>query len=200
MRECLFIWVPKCAGTSIFSVLEQYGCLKLKTMGQARQFQNEGSVTFGHMSLEAVVERGVVTQEYLDRAFKFGFVRNPWSRMVSLWSYLTKAGIPRKGVEFEEFLEMVAAGVPPVGPYNRQGLSQTRTMSEWLQEGSVDFIGQVERQEDFEALGRHLGIEGCFPVLNTSGHGEYRQYYTPETQKIVAELYSDDIQRFKYQF
>ena len=200
MRECLFIWVPKCAGTSIFTVLEKHGCLKLKHMVHARRFQNEGSVTFGHMSVESLVERDVVTRAYLDRAFKFGFVRNPWSRMVSLWSYLTRAGIPRKDVGFQEFLEMVAAGVPPVGPYNRKGLSQTRTMSEWLQEDSVDFIGQVERPEDFEALGRHLGIQGAFPVLNTSSHGEYRQYYTPEARKIVAELYSEDIQRFQYAF
>jgi len=200
MRECLFIWVPKCAGTSIFTVLEKHGCLKLKFMAHARKFRNKGSVTFGHMSLETLVERGVVTRGYLDRAFKFGFVRNPWSRMVSLWSYLVEGGILRKGVDFEEFLEKVAAGVSPVGPYNRKGLSQTRPASEWLQEGSVDFIGRVERPEDFEALGRHLGIQGAFPVLNTSSHGDYRQYYTPKTRKIVAELYADDIQRFEYRF
>ena len=200
MRECLFIWVPKCAGTSIFSVLEQHGCLKLKFMAHARRFKNEGSVTFGHMGLESLVEGRVVTRAYLSRAFKFGFVRNPWSRMVSLWSYLTKAGIPRKGVGFENFLEMVAAGVAPVGPYNRKGLSQTRPASEWLQEDSVDFIGQVERPEDFEALGRYLEIQGAFPELNTSSHGDYRQYYIPKTRKIVAELYADDIQRFEYCF
>jgi hypothetical protein len=200
MRECLFIWVPKCAGTSIFSVLEEHGCRKLKFMPKARQFRNEGSVTFGHMGIEPLAELGVVSREYLDRAFKFGFVRNPWSRVVSLWSYLTKAGIPRKDIGFEEFLEMVAAGVPPVGPYNRKGLSQTRPVSEWLQEGSTDFVGRVERPEDFEVLRDHLGLQKSFPVLNVSSHGEYRRYYTPRTRKIVAELYSEDVRRFRYSF
>jgi len=198
MRECLFVWVPKCAGTSVFTVLEKHGCLKLKTMGQARKFQNEGSVTFGHMSLESV--NGVVSREYLDRAFKFAFVRNPWDRMVSLWSYLSKAGIPRKSITFEEFVETVRSGVAPVGPYNRRGLSQTRPMTDWLPEGVMDFIGHVESLEDFEALGEHLGIEGEFPVLNTSSHGEYRKYYTEKTREIVAELYASDVQRFDYQF
>jgi hypothetical protein len=200
MRECLFIWVPKCAGTSIFNVLEKHGCLKLKYLPHALRFQNKGSVTFGHISVESLEERRIVSQQYLDRAFKFGFARNPWSRMVSLWSYLSKAGIPRKDISFEEFLEMVVAGVPPVGPYNRKGLSQTRPVSEWLQEGLVDFVGRVERPEDFEDLRDHLGIQESFPVMNTSSHGEYRQYYTKKTRKIVARLYAEDIQRFRYTF
>jgi hypothetical protein len=203
MRDCLFIWVPKCAGTSVFSTLKGHGCRKLKSAPEFTKFDNRGPVTFGHVGIPALVQSGIVGQKYLDGAFKFAFVRNPWDRMVSLWAYLSHAGIPRRGIPFDEFVAEVAVGVPPVGPYNRKGLSQANPMSDWLFDGDkplTDFVGRVERPADFRVLGDILGLDSAFPVSNVSNHGEYRNYYTEETRRLVGKLYEQDVGRFEYEF
>ena len=41
--------------------------------------------------MERLIERGVVSQAYFDRAFKFAFVRNPFDRLVSLGAAPVKA-------------------------------------------------------------------------------------------------------------
>ena len=204
MRDCLFVWVPKCAGTSVFSVLETQGCRKIKDGRDFSRFNNTGSVTFGHVGIEQLIKAGYVSQEYLEQAFVFAFVRNPWDRMVSLWSYLRKNRILGPGCEFRDFVQKVDEGVHPVGLYNRKGLSQARPMYDWIIDSAgskiPDFIGKVEEPADFKFLSGELGLDCEFPVMNKSEHRGYREYYTPETRDMVGRMYESDVDEFKYSF
>jgi hypothetical protein len=69
--ECIFIHVPRCAGTSVSSGL--FG-RPSGTHINARMFQT-------------VYSRG----EW-ERYFKFAFVRSPWDRLLSAFRYLRKGG------------------------------------------------------------------------------------------------------------
>ena len=205
MRECLFIWVPKCAGTSIYEVLGRHGCRKLKKPREFSVFDNRGSVTFDHVSVAALLGEGYVSRKYLDGVFKFAFVRNPWDRLVSLWSYFTENVLVLKiKLDFSEFVLRVLEGVEPVGLYNRRGLSQARLMCDWLFDNDgnllVDFIGRVEESKDWKEIKRLLEIGDDFPILNTTGHSCYREYYTPESRRLVAKIYERDIEEFGYRF
>jgi len=101
--EVLFVWIPKVAGSSIYSMLEQYNCAKLKTKKNARQFTNTGFATSSHMSIFSLLENGAISKEYFNRAFKFCFVRNPWDRLVSMYFYKHYHRV----MSFESFCQLV---------------------------------------------------------------------------------------------
>jgi len=103
-KNGVFIWIPKTAGTSVFEVLAAYNCLKLKDLKSARfMFPQQGLVTFGHMSYALLLEKKVVSPEFHEKAFKFCFVRNPFSRVVSLYEYLKKTGRIHSQTGFRSF-------------------------------------------------------------------------------------------------
>ena len=67
---------------------------------------------------------------------------------------------------------------------------------------AVDFVGRFERFEhDARSLLRLLGVEpAALPHLNLSEHGDYRDWYTPETRDLVAQRFHRDIAAFGYEF
>lgn len=207
-RDVLFLWVPKCAGMSVYRTLVRYGCIEERWDRPFLPFRNRGIATFGHVDVPGLIEKGVVSRRYFDRAFKFAFVRNPFDRLVSLFFYLKK--IQREDVaqigSFEEFCRHLdARGFPPVGLYNFRGLSQANPMSDWLldREGKLlpDFLGRHETlREDFASVCRTIGIQEQIPHENKSEHRPYRDHYTPATRAIVEKLYRQDLDRFGYSF
>lgn len=209
-RDVLFIWVPKCAGMSIHSLLSRYDPIPedrwLKPL--KKRFRNRGYATFSHVDVLQLVERGVVRRRYFENAFKFGFVRNPYDRLVSLFFYLKKIRLEEvpEALSFDEFCRMVARGeYPPVGLYNHKGISQCNPMTGWLigPDGRliVDFLGRFENlEEDLRTVCRTIGIPDEIPHENRTQHRHYREYYTPETRAIVEKVYRGDLDRFGYAF
>lgn len=206
--DALFVWVPKCAGTSIYSLLRQHGCPAGRWDNPFDPFENRGFITFGHVDVCALVEVGVIFPDFFDRAFKFGFVRNPFDRMVSLYFYLKRiqcAEVP-ECMDFTGFCHKVALGEhSPVGLYNYRGLNQCNPMVDWLTDHSgrliVDDWGRYETiPADFARMARRLGITEPLPHENRGEHRPYREYYSPETRAIVAEIYRRDLEFFGYEF
>jgi hypothetical protein len=101
--KVIFIWIPKCAGTSIYTVLKKYGCQKLRENKEFRNFKNHGWVTFGHVSINYLLSKGFVERDYFNEAFKFCVVRNPWDRFVSIYKYLKYDKI----MTFNEFVDFL---------------------------------------------------------------------------------------------
>jgi len=100
-KEVIFFWIPKNAGSSIYSILKKHGCKKIKYA--YKKFNNEGSVTFCHLDVTRLLRDKHITQEYFNRSFKFCFARNPWSRTVSLYHYLKYD----ERMTFEEFARLL---------------------------------------------------------------------------------------------
>jgi hypothetical protein len=89
--DALFIWIPKSAGTSVFTALSELGMRKYKSIDKARHlFPDRGMTTFSHQSVPLLVSAGAVSADYVARAFKFAFVRNPYDRCASLYRYYVK--------------------------------------------------------------------------------------------------------------
>ncbi|MBD3328477.1 hypothetical protein GF340_04195 [Candidatus Peregrinibacteria bacterium] len=101
--KAIFVWIPKAAGTSLYTVLKEHGCRKLKTPKKFKHFNNSGFVTFGHVDINYLLDNKIIESNYLEDAFKFCFVRNPWDRLVSLYFYLKCDN----RISFEEFVYIV---------------------------------------------------------------------------------------------
>ena len=207
-RDVLFFWVPKCAGTSVYSTLLKHGCPAELWLDPTRRFANRGISTFGHVSIPKLVEAQVIKRRYLENAFKFGFVRNPFDRVVSLYFYLQKTNcleVPET-MSFAAFCRQIdRQEFPPVGLYNRLGLNQCNPMVDWLldQDGRmlVDFVGRHETVAgDFEKICRVIGIQAQIPHENKTAHRPYREYYATEARAIVERVYRQDLDTFGYGF
>jgi hypothetical protein len=208
----LFIWGPKVAGTSIWSALQSTGWSYQDLHNNPKQFRRETTVTtFGHCTVPALVEAGLIDSDDLARRFKFAFVRNPWDRLVSLFHYLRWLSDPRStsrpgSAEFRRFVEAATVDdVPTAGAYNVRGLSQANSQLDWLRESDgqfvPDFVGRYERlQDDWQTVCRQIGITVALPHLNRSVRNHYRDYYDDQLRERVAERFAEEIDLLKYDF
>ena len=177
--KCIFVEVPKTASTSIRAIV-----------GHPRK---------PHMNISQL--QNLVDAEKFKAYFKFGFVRNPWDRAVSL--YERKEGMQlREKMNFEEFIDwMKYASSTCLHPVPH------RYQLDWFVDGSgnilMDFIGKYERVEsDWSIIRTRLGISVELPKMNVNPdrRRDYTKYYTERSKKVVYDRFAEDIEYFNYRF
>jgi len=150
----------------------------------------------------------------------FSFVRNPWSRLLSLYKQkvgteatstrmidgvyqgFVNHGIPiHSEMSFEEFCDVVCD--IPDHRTDKHLQSQAYTL---IKNGQpiVGFIGKLERMnEDWKLLMEKVGLDYELPHFNRTQkkNEHYSSDYTSEAlvQK-VADRYREDIEHFGYEF
>lgn len=209
-KDAIFIHIPKTAGTSLISVLEPDGVMSLIDEESARSFfQNRGMVTFNHISLPSLIQAGILSPEYFRRAWKFTFVRNPYDRAVSLYTYfisdLSCRMLPTTTFSiFCMYLEQHA--YEPIGLYNWRGLSQLNPQVAWLRDSDgtflCDFVGKVENiDNDFNKVSQTLRLSTNtkkLPRENRTSRLPIESYYSDREMEIVAKVYAEDFAQFGY--
>ncbi|MDX5385517.1 MAG: sulfotransferase family protein [Marinobacter sp.] len=199
-RDAVFIWVPKAAGTSVYNCLD---APKLKSLNYVKyRFPGRGIVTFGHMDYLALVRKGYVSARFDRNSYKFAFVRNPYDRAVSLFSYLKSRGKIPEDQSFLDFLRrLIDEGFEPIGLYNVQGLSQCNPQVRWIENIDMGFVGKVESlEQDFSVVCRALRMEHVdLPRLNESSRDTYENYMCVESRQIIEHLYREDFEAFGYE-
>lgn len=160
---------------------------------------------FAQSHLPAVVLRELVGVDVWDEYFTFAFVRNPWDRMVSTYHYLkTLMSKPWAKERHPDNYAMIERS-PDFASFLRWSRLTENDMTSLLVDNNgvqlVDVVGRFERlAEDVARISERIGIPLELPHLNTSEHNDYRGYYTPATQAIVARNFARDIERFEYVF
>jgi hypothetical protein len=202
-RNAVFLWVPKTAGMSVFHALQAGGCYRLKSPDAVRwSFPQKGLVTFKHMDYGKLVELGLVSADFDASAYKFGFVRNPYDRAVSLYFFLGKKRWMSEEQDFLEFWREVAAkGVEPVGVHKLVGFGLCNPQVRWLEHTTVDFTGRFESlREDFATVSEKLGLGRIeLPWKNATRHKHFSAYYCEESKQIIDTLFDEDFRAFGYE-
>lgn len=155
--------------------------------------------------LTALELRDDLGERRWDDRFSFGFVRNPWDRVVSHYHYRVKTnqtGLGERTVPFEEWV-IRAYGERDPAYYDRPQMFMPQYR--WLgdQEGRqlVDFVGRFERlHEDFAEVCRRIGVEASLPHLKKSVRRDFRELYSAETRDLIARRFEGDIERYGYEF
>jgi hypothetical protein len=185
-HRCIFVKVPKTAGTSVALAL---GCEHV-----LRPHRNLVEI---RDALRSNPELSRLTDEY----FKFGFVRNPWDRVVSL--YLRREGqMMSNQMSFESFVEWIEhASDTCIHP------SRHKYQLDWFRDENgdigVDFIGRFENLEsDFRHVCHRLGADAALPHVrrNATKTRHYTEYYSPQTRETIAAKFAVDIEHFGYEF
>ncbi len=193
-HKCIFIHIPKTAGSSIREVL--YGSIYGGSHATAREFQ-------------------ILFPEEFQSYYKFAVVRNPWERLVSAYAYFYKGGnnsdldlvVQEKmksldGFEgwcdylYEESLSKLRS--LPIVPHFAP---QTSFIADENRGVIVDSILRFENlQDDFEAVNNGLFSGVKLGRHRSTKHDNYRNYYNTKTRNLVEKIYFDDIELLKYEF
>lgn len=149
-----------------------------------------------------------------DSYFKFAFVRNPWSRVVSCWKnkivdrhlappdgVVRWRGLPDAQLQqlesfsgFVSYVESLSIDTCDI---------HLRSQSKLIDLNHIDFLGRYENMEqDMEEVFVSLGLPArALPKINQSTGGEtYRDHYDADLIERVARIYRRDIQIFGYTF
>jgi len=224
--KCIFVHIPKVAGQSIERVFLGLHGLTWGTRAQLLLRPNAdpaaGPPRLAHLKASEYVSCGHVTQENFDSYFKFAFVRNPWSRLVSIYKYLGYFEV----MPFKQFLK---------GDFSSKDAWEpklfVKPQYDYLFDDNgeqlVDYIGRFEElQSGFDHVCQVAGLpQTTLPYVNKTGssigrfgavkkfvkrlsllhriydvHGHYTEYYDNESRQFVANFYEKEIEAFKYSF
>lgn len=198
----LFVHVQKTGGSTIDNNLTA-------SLGDVRRIKE----AHRHAPLERVLQLEPGLTDY----WVAGFVRNPWSRMLSWWRMVDRfrdgaergveryldhlsrnrfvAEIIEKHPSFEAFV------LDATEEYPRLRKPQVEFM---VAEGrEADFVGRQESLEaDLQVIYEHLGLEWVeLQSVNIDpGRPDYHDVYTPATRDRVAELFAADLAAYGYDF
>jgi hypothetical protein len=144
--------------------------------------------------------RIVVTAEQYEKYLKVATIRNPWSRAVSWYHNVIESDYHiqrlklKADITFREFLIRFAGHGP------------LRSQLDWL----VEFSGEIrlDRIVRYEYIGelvhdvsKTLGVKNIeLPHLIRSKRSDYRLKYDSDLYDFVANVYSQEIKEFKFEF
>lgn len=210
-KRVLFVHVPKTGGVSVEEAVRE-------ACPDARK-KRAGATPIGrHATLSKILQQEPQATDY----WTFGYVRNPWARMVSWYSMIDQwsrrwgpaSGKPqdvrhggmrdgndmwRAAAAYRDFEEFILRGTEELPRVGKPQISYLRAPKRGKE---ADFIGRTETfAEDLQTVQRHLGIEPTpVPHRNKSRHGTYHDYYTDASRAKVADVYAEDIDLFGYTY
>jgi hypothetical protein len=128
----------------------------------------------------------------------YGFTRNPWDRVVSLYHLANPYGKAKQS----SFSQWVLAGMDGTHQFGKRFAEQIALPTiRWLAE--ADWIGRFENRATDLALLSEL-LDRPFPSEHIAATpvrlGNYMEYYNAEAALYVAERYAEDIEVFGYEF
>lgn len=219
--RCIFIHIPKAAGTSIEKKLGHFqtvqrGVQDHRTIRQLQPvtvrdlfYKNKRDTShFSHHALlktfvrQQIRKESPLSHQQYHNYYKFTFVRNPWSRAYSWYKNVIRDPIHQveqsvsKDCSFKEFL------------INHSEQWALRPQLHWIvdSQGNLpyNFIGRFEQlANDFDKVGQDLGLqETTLPKLISSANKKrhYSEFYDEFTKNLVADRYAEEIELFNFQF
>ena len=209
-HKCIFIHIPKTAGSSVNRYLGNNNFLDWKKPNYEVLYGwcPIRKIHLQHATPSQLLETELISIEQWKSYYKFTFVRNPWDRAYSdyLWmmkdrkvkgsfkQYITKSGAFKKvlGDRSDKFYR------------GDHLLPQQTYLIKTPGKSDFDFVGRFEDfDEDIAAINRALGNERPFDIhekRNTNKLKHYSLFYNLKRKKLVEKFYAEDIEKLNYTF
>ncbi len=186
-NKILFIHIPRTGGTSIRELLHT-------------QIIDTKSINLFHDSARTLPKDFFL--QY-DDYLKFAFVRNPWDRLLSWYSFCNAdCNVRGYSCSFDFFIA------------NYEEVRQKMGMDKGFHFLQIDYlmgkdghlvVDEIGRFEDFtnevlKILKIRESSTDVIPRINGTGVKNYRKYYSKNSRQLVDELCKKDIEYFGYEF
>lgn len=207
-HKCIFVQVPKTGSTSIRAILGKpirphLNLWEIKTLMESYWPVRGGRKNRILECLYPMLppeRRKEIGRQQFDNYFKFGFVRNPWDRVVSLYERREALEL-RTQMSFEQFVDWIQFSSSTC-----VHSSPHRYQLDWFVDPNgkilADFIGRFERlAEDWAFVAGKLGVNAILPHSRPNPRPRhYTEYYTDRTRRLIGEKFKVDIETFDYRF
>ena len=183
-HRAVFIHVPKTGGSVIADELQNLW----PDADSGGLWFNSNPYMRVHATARQIAMRLGGDEEW-DEYLSFAFVRNPWDRIISAWSFLT-----REEISFDKFLNSVPHGYDAI---------LTRPQVDFItdHEGRrmVGCIGRFENlSDDYLTVASRWKAGPLWRKLNGSAHRPYQEYYNPRLIDTIGNIYIRDVEMFGY--
>lgn len=175
MKPLRFIHIPKTGGSSVLKFLTD----------------NNINFFYGNEPKRVGRHRYAITWKD-EHSIKFTVVRNPYTRTVSYYNYITN-NLWRP--TFEDFVQYKLINknykIPDVW------IPQT----EWIYHNNICYVDKIFKLEDnFETmLNTFLKTNSKLSKENVSTFNRYDSYYTSKTKEMVKEYFESDFKLLGYE-
>jgi hypothetical protein len=187
-HQCIFIHIPKTAGISV----------SVSLLGKS----------IGNMS--ALYYQALFGKEDFNNYFKFAFVRNPFTRLVSAYEFLKQGGggpLDAKNVQIVQPYDTLEDFVinyltPTTAKANRYFRPQYQFICDSDNRMLIDYIGRFESiEDDYEYIRKKIGSGEPLKKLNitpTSKRSVKEHYLNNVVLQKVIAIYKKDFEFFGY--
>ena len=219
--KTVFVHIPKTGGQSIEHFFLNLHDLDWNSRDQLLLRENKlrkyGPERLSHLTAFEYKRYGYLSSNLYEKYFKFSFVRNPYSRLVSEYNYVSSS----RHMTFKEFLKIGFSGTDSFSDQYRHMMPQYEFIYGRNKQLLVDFVGKFENlQSDFDRICLILKIrDKVLPHVNSSKkannvkdkikkiifkpktiHEHYTEYYDDELKGLVEKKYFRDLETFDYTF
>src|SRR5262245_32886041 len=218
-RGVVFIHIPKTGGTSIkkmFGILRATNAFIAPWQDCLLQL-SRAPLQYHFTWLD--LKRNL-SSEFLTKAYKFAFVRNPWDRFVSefFWRrrwYVRKNPALTRDYHYRlEHLSSLDAFVrvlelpeekriDPCNGFDGHVEPQLTFVVDERRRIVLDFLGRFESFEaDLKKIAAETGVllKDVSHMMKSARQPDYRPYYSSYARSAVKAFYKDDISEFDYRF
>ena len=220
-HKCIFIHIPKCAGTSVESALGHFDghsgrggqdhrsmrmiekpSLSIYTLFSKENIKEylKGVAYQNHIKTPNPKNKTVVTKKQYNEYFKFTIVRNPWARAFSWYKNVMRDEIHQKNLKITSEITLnhflkCHAGKGMIRP-------QTYWLKNYRGDINFDYIGRFETlPATFKAIKQHLNLSQIsFPHKIRGDSEDYKTQYDQESIELIRDVYREEIELFGYSF
>lgn len=201
-KNFIFIHIPKTAGRSVRSGLRPYCYSKAQEIKRLADLitvplgmkcsefpKNRFSNLRGHpLGHEYVDELGDDFFKY----YRFTFVRNPYDRMISYYSWKIRNNAIDQSTNFSSFVLSTIE--------EKDFLPQADFIRDRTGAPLVNYVGRVETiSEDFNVIAQKIGIPSKIPHKNEAPRSK-QKYFDSQTKKLFDDFYGEDLEYFGYTY